>query len=152
MPVTAAILLCSALDYCVYDVANAERASTIMPANVCWRQLNDLMGWNIPDEKSPPPCSVSLVIGALTDFTPTPWAPAKLQISKQRAEHYSSHIILCVMSEKMYAGFTGKLLGRLNWSSCLMFGRLGRAKLRPFFPTATRRRTHEPQPAAAGCV
>ena len=36
---------------------------------MCAGQLNDLMGWDIPDEKSPPPSSVFLVIGALTDFT-----------------------------------------------------------------------------------
>ena len=45
----------AAMSSCVDDVICVERMTTIQSAYRCWRRLCDLLGWDVPDSKSPPP-------------------------------------------------------------------------------------------------
>ena len=70
-------------------------------------------------------------------ITDTVWPPT-LSISQDRVAQLASMVKDVVESGHLHPAMAGKLWGRLGFSCTQMFGRFGRAKLRPFS-----RRQHE---------
>ena len=66
------VLFLVAMSSCVDDVLCVERTATITSAYRCWRKLCELLGWDVPDSKSPPPTRAFRVLGVWLDFTATP--------------------------------------------------------------------------------
>ena len=88
--------------------------------------------------KSPLPSRVHRILGATSDISQTPCGPPTLSIAQDRVEQLTSMIRDVLESGNMNPALAGKLWGRLGFSCSQMFGRFGRAKLRPFS-----RRQHE---------
>ena len=116
----------------------AERATTMPSAFSSWRGYAALCGWDVPDEKSPPPKDVFRTIGAMTDVSRYPGGPVVLRAIADRVERTNDDLTGILRDGRLQSGFAGKLYGRLQWASSCYFGRLGRAMLRPFS-----RRQHE---------
>ena len=70
-----AIIFAAAMSSCVDDVICVERMTTIQSAYRCWRRLCDLLGWDVPDSKSPPPERALRMIGIWLDLSKTLWEP-----------------------------------------------------------------------------
>ena len=120
------------------DVLAVDRKTTIFSGWLVWRVLAACCGWVVPDEKSPLPSQVHRILGATSDLSQTPYGPPTLSIAQDRVEQLSSMIRDVLESGSLTPAMAGKLWGRLGFSCTQMFGRFGRAKLRPFS-----RRQHE---------
>ena len=53
--------------HCVDDVIVLEVLKTIHSAFSCWRSFAVLCGWDVPDEKSPPPSQLFRALGAMIE-------------------------------------------------------------------------------------
>ena len=125
--------------HCVDDVLVVERTSVITEGWLVWRALAALAGWDVPDRKSPLPGRSSRVLGARSDLSRTPAEPPTLSIEADRVDQLINALTEVKFRKSLGAGLAGKLWGRLAYSCTQLFGRYGRAKLRPFS-----RHQHEP--------
>ena len=127
-----------ATSHCVDDVLAVDRKTTIFSGWLVWRVLAACCGWVVPDEKSPLPSQVHRILGATSDLSQTPYGPPTLSIAQDRVAQLTSMISDVLESGSLNPAIAGKLWDRLEFSCTQMFGRFGRAKLRPFS-----RRQHE---------
>ena len=97
-----------------------------------------MCGWDVPDEKSPPPSQCFRGLGAILDFSGFPKMPMLIRPAQDRLD--SLHVLLGQVLEerRLSPARAGKLYGKLMFLSFQYFGRLGRALLRAFS-----RRQHE---------
>ena len=70
--------------HCIDDMMTAEPSEFIPLAYLCWRRLAALVGWNIPDEKSPPPAWVFRLLGIEIDFSNHPEGAPMVRIVEER--------------------------------------------------------------------
>ena len=127
-----------ATSHCVGDVLAVDRKTTIFSRWLVWRVLAACCGWVVPDSKSPLPSQVHRILGATSDLSLTPCFPPTLSISQDRVSQLTCMIKDVLESGHLHPAMAGKLWGHLGFSCTQMFGRFGRAKLRPFS-----RRQHE---------
>ena len=80
-----------------------------------------------------------MVVGATLDMTGTPDGPAKLVISKKRVRAMQLVLWRTIDSGVLRPGETSSLAGKLGFALTAVFGRVGRAKLRPIFARCYRR-------------
>ena len=118
--------------HCVDDILVADRASTIFSGFHLWRRFADLAGWDVPDKKSPPPAVAGRILGAWCDLSQTPQAAPTLSITPDRAELLGQMLKEVMRKDVLMPSLAGKLWGKLNFACTQLFGRFGRAKLRPF--------------------
>ena len=127
-----AILFLLPMEQCVDDLLSVERATTMSSGFHCWRAFPSACGWNVPDEKSPPPQRILRTLGAMTDFRVFPGGPIKLSSAIERVELTVADLEEILRKRRLTPGFAGKLYGSMQWASSIIFGRSGRAMLRAF--------------------
>ena len=133
----AALMAISAV-HCVDDVIVIEVMELITSAFECWRKFAELCGWDVPDEKSPPPSQCFRALGAILDFSGYPKGPMLIRPASDRLESLMILLGQVLAEQKLSPALAGKLYGKLMFMSSQYFGRLGRALLRAFS-----RRQHE---------
>jgi len=126
-----ATLFAAAMSSCVDDVICVERMTTIQSAYRCWRRLCDLLGWDVPDSKSPPPERALRVLGIWLDLSKTPWEPFFILITQDRLEKILAAIQGILECARLAPGDASSLYGQLGWTCITSHGRSGRATLRP---------------------
>ena len=136
---SVAVLFLLPMEQCVDDLLSVERLTTMLSGYHCWRAFASVCGWDVPDEKSPPPQRFLRTLGAMTDLRSFPNGPIRLESALERVEKTLSDLQEILKSGRLSPGFAGKLYGRMQWASATCFGRFGRAMLRSFS-----RRQHEP--------
>ena len=124
--------------HCVDDVIDIEIQRFIASSFACWRAFAVLCGWDVPDEKSPPPSQFFRALGAMLDFRAHPDGPLLLRPAEDRVEALTKTLLSCLDQQRLSPSLAGKLYGKLMFMSSQYYGRLGRALLRAFS-----RRQHE---------
>ena len=127
-----AYLFAAPFVHCVDDMLCIEPDSRAYSAFQSWRELARLCGWDIPDRKSPPPSPSFVALGGLIDLAPLPDADALIKITQLRAKNLRNELKEIAKTKVLAPGAAARLVGRLGFACTLLFGRLGRAKLRPF--------------------
>ena len=110
-----ATLFAAPADHCVDDVITLERARFAHLVWRCWRRLAHLLGWNIPDEKSPEPSDLFKAIGVLVNLSLLPFGEAEIDILEDRAELILNKIDSILQSGHLYSGAAGSLVGVLGF-------------------------------------
>ena len=123
---------------CVDDLLAPERKRYVQSAYRCWRVVADLTGWDVPDEKSPPPSQSLRTLGATTDLRDFPRKAIMLRVAKDRVAELTQQILEIHKARYLRSALAGKLFGRLMFCSSQYFGRLGRSMIRAY-----NRRQHE---------
>ena len=127
-----------AMSSCIDDVVSLERTATVATAYLTWRTLCDLLGWGVPDSKSPPPERSFMVLGIFLDLSGTPTGAFWIMITEQRLEKLCWLIQDYLSRQQLCPGEASSLFGQLSWACVTSHGRAGRSKLRPIS-----RRAHE---------
>ena len=117
-----------AASHCVDDVISIERESTAFSAREAWLLLASCCGWLISMEKSPAPSARFLVIGVLLDL-----GNFTLSVSQKRIQSLEVLIRDILLSKKLPSGQAASLSGKLGFTLCATFGRIGRARMRPIY-------------------
>ena len=125
--------------HCVDDVLAIDLNETILEGWLVWRTLAACCGWDVPDNKSPPPSRARRILGAFSDLQNTPSSPPHLEIEPDRKLQLLSALRGVLEQQRLPPGLAGQLWGKLSFACTQIYGRFGRAKLRPFS-----RRQHEP--------
>ena len=136
---SVAVLFLLPMEQCVDDLLSVERCTTMLSGYHAWRSFAAVCGWDVPDEKSPPPQRYLRTLGAMTDLLDFPHGPIKLESAIERVQTTLSDLQGILNDRRLTPGFAGKLYGRMQWASATCFGRFGRAMLRAF-----NRCQHEP--------
>ena len=130
----------TAFVHCIDDLIFFERSSEAPTAYHCWRSLADAYGWNIPDDKSPPPTRLFGALGAMIDLRALPSGAAVISIAKDRVDKMTTIFNSILESRTLGPALAGQIFGQLGFACSQFHGRWGRAKLHPFV-----RRQHEPK-------
>ena len=125
-------LLAIPADHCVDDILSLERAISAYSGYSAWRAFARVCGWDVPDEKSPPPAACFRTLGAITDLTDFPGGVLRLRVSPERVEAISSDLKGILLSGFLKPAFAGKLFGKMSFMASQFYGRLGKALLRAF--------------------
>ena len=128
----------TAMIHCIDDLIFFEQRQLADSGYRLWRLFADCCGWDIPDEKSPPPEPWFRVLGAVIDLTRLPWQPAQILVAEDRKQKLLTVINEVISSKALGSALAGQLFGQLGFTCSQFFGRWGRAKLRPLS-----RRQHE---------
>ena len=112
--------------HCIDDIMTSERVETIHVAYKVWRKFVDLCGWDVPDEKSPPPADLFRVLGAMIDLTKTPLSPV-IRLAEDRYEKLLRSAWAVLDAQSLGAGLAGQLFGQFGFSCSQFFGGWGRA-------------------------
>ena len=124
--------------HCIDDVIVIEVLELIGSAFSCWREFAEFCGWEVPDEKSPPPAQVFRALGAILDFRCYPKSPMLIRPASDRMDSLKALLGQVLEERRLAPALAGKLYGKLMFMSSQYFARLGRALLRAFS-----RRQHE---------
>jgi hypothetical protein len=98
----------------------------------------ELCGWDVPDGKSPTPAQVYLAVGYKVNHVGTPSRWARLQVSELRREGILKTIDSILQAGRLDGGLAGSVWGKLGFAMNALYGKYGRAMLRPLS-----RRQHE---------
>ena len=128
-----------ASSHCVDDLLSVDRFSTIAEAWLLWRCFAILCGWDVPDKKSPIPDQAHRVLGAMSDLSATPSGFPQITVTVDRANQLRWILEDVWARQGLSCGLAGQIWGKLGFAATQLFGRFGRAKLRPF-----NQRQHEP--------
>ena len=127
-----AFFFSAAYIHCVDDMLSIEREETAYSGYWGWRHFAAFCGWDIPDKKSPPPLPTLRVLGAWCKLSPLPRSPAVLEILPERAQQLRAEVLQVLRDGRLLPGYAARLVGKLGFASTQLFGKYGRAKLRPF--------------------
>ena len=119
------------IQHCVDDMCSIERSSTVTHGWQAWREAATILGWDVPDSKSPVPSQAYLVVGYNLNLRGTPEREAKLQVSEKRVDALVKYITAFLATEALPGGAAGSLFGRLGFALNAAQGRYGRALLKP---------------------
>ena len=122
-----------ACSHCVDDMIGTDPSDWVVSGWKAWRYLARRCGWEISDEKSPPPSQRFMVIGVTLDTSGTPAEPAHLSVSTKRIKALSLLLESILQKSRLPPGEASSLAGKLGFALNTVFGRVGRAKLRPIF-------------------
>ena len=70
----------------VDGVISVEVMELVSSGFECWRKFASLCGWDVPDEKSPPPSQCFRALGAVMDFSGYPKGPMMIRPASDRLE------------------------------------------------------------------
>jgi len=118
--------------HCVDDMICIEREATAGTANTCWRHLAAASGWDVPDRKSPDPAQVFTALGAEVDLRPLPGDCAFIKVTSGRAKALRSELKAIRGLALLTPGRAATMVGKLGFAATQLYGRIGRAKLKPF--------------------
>ena len=110
------LLVNGAMSSCVDDVICIERLETVGSAYVCWRELCNLLGWDVPDSKSPPPERSFQVLGIFLDLSGTPQFAFHILITEKRLEKLLKLLTQYLTSQRLAPGEAASLFGQLSWT------------------------------------
>ena len=116
----------------VDDVIVIEILKSIPSAFASWHSFAVLCGWDVPDDKSPPPSQRFRALGAILDLMGFPLQPILLRPAEDRIEALIEALIKIRSEGRVSPALAGKIYGKLMFMSSQFFGRLGRALLRAF--------------------
>ena len=102
---------------CVDDLFCPERKCFVTSAYRCWRRVAQLCGWDIPDEKSPPPSQDLRTLGAMTDLRGFPASPLLLRVARGRVNEVGAQLREIFDQKYLSAALAGKVFGRLMFCS-----------------------------------
>ena len=113
-----------------------------------WLELNDLIGWQLDPDKSPPPAAAFNLLGALLEVRsakPT----ARIEGIKRGAldDILARHL----HDRSITAAEASSLRGKLGWARSLQFGRFGAAAMNPL-RTRQREERSNLNPALQACL
>ena len=128
-----AVYFSLAASHCVDDMIGIDPSDIVVSGWSAWRYVADRCGWEVSDEKSPPPSQRFMVIGVTLDTTGTPTEPAHLTVSTKRVAALSLMLQSMIQKSRLTPGEASSLAGKLGFALNAVFGRVGRAKLRPIF-------------------
>ena len=94
------------------------------------------MGWLMSTDMSPRPASLFNVIGASLDLGPLPRNMAYISITKKRIRVLITTITNILKRGTLGSGEAASLAGKLGFSLAAVFGRTGRARVRPILRRA----------------
>ena len=118
--------------HCVDDMISCERLSTSSSSFQSWRAFAALCGWDVPDSKSPPPSRTFTALGGEIHLETLPHADAFITITADRAKALRNELKAILKDNFLTSGHAARVHGRLGFAATQLYGRLGRAKLRPF--------------------
>ena len=128
----AAVLFALPLTHCVDDIIGIEPDELAMSGNIALKILCSVTGWAISETKAPPPASSFVVIGVELNLEEVPDKEATIRVSERRVEQLTKTLKAIKAEMKLGPGEAAALTGALGFSLCAVFGRFGRAKLKPF--------------------
>ena len=117
---------------------SVESMLTVQTSYRCWRVLASRCGWDVPDEKSPPPAFWFRLLGVLVNLWGMPKTPPLIQMVEDRFWKIVGTLLYFKETRSLGSGPSGKFVGQLGFACSQFYGRWGRAMLRPFY-----RRQHE---------
>ena len=91
-------------------------------------------------EKAPLPTANFVVIGVELSLERVPDEEAAIKVSTKRIEQLTKTLQTIKAEGRLSPGEASSLTGALGFTLCAVFGRFGRAKLRPFIRRSTERR------------
>ena len=87
--------------------------------------LAEMLGWDVPDSKSPFPAPIFLAIGYVLDLSNTPWEWAKLAITPKRVKQLLRILSNILRARRLYPGEAGSLWGPFGVRSKLFVRQVG---------------------------
>ena len=106
--------VCVLMQHCVDDCLVVERDTVIEEGYEAWRELVELCGWFIPDDKSPLPQARYVALGAQVDLTKLPKSPATFRITEKRRSALVADIKVLLEKRNVAPAEAGKLWGKLS--------------------------------------
>ena len=128
----AAVLFALPVTHCVDDMIGVEPTVIAMTGNIAFKLLCEATGWAISAEKSPLPATNFIVIGVELDLDGVPEREAAIKVTKKRISQLKKTLAAIEASKTLGSGEAAALTGALGFTLCATFGRIGRAKLRPY--------------------
>ena len=125
-------LFCLAFVSCIDDMITVECDSHADVAYKAWRLFASLCGWNIPDEKSPPPTQSFRALGAMISLASSSCTDSFVTITPDRAEKLVKIFNDILKAGHLAPAYAGSIFGQLGFTCTQFHGKWGRAKLRPF--------------------
>ena len=126
-----AVFFAVAVSHCVDDMIGVDPDDVVMSGWRAWRRLAKRCGWEVSDAKSPLPSQRFMVIGVTLCLTNLPVENAFLSVSEKRLVMLDMLLARIVAKGMLSSGEAASLCGKLGFALCAVFGRVGRAKLRP---------------------
>ena len=133
-----AVTLAVGAQHCVDDLILIEEIVGLLHGWTCWRILAMLLGWDVPDSKSPLPSQLFTALGIQQVHLYTPEFPVTFQITAKRKAVLRALLEYFLNSKRIGPSDAGSLASKLGFATTSMFGRVGRALLRALY-----RRQHE---------
>ena len=96
----------------------------------------------ISEKKSPPPAGRFNVIGVSLDLRPCPSCDALVNVTESRLSSIKRGILGILHSDRMGSGLAASLSGKLGFTITATFGKVGRARIRPFINRAYSRKSY----------
>ena len=91
-----------------------------------------LLGWWVSAEKSPKPSSDFCVIGVRLSLNHSLSGGATISVTTDRLAKLDAILADILVKQRLGCGEAASLTGQLGFALCACFGRVGRAKIRPF--------------------
>ena len=110
-----AVLFAVPASHCVDDMIGIDLADVVRSGWESWRALAKVSGWEVGDDKSPPPSQKFVVIGVDLDMSDTPVGPAVLSISGKRVAVLTQLLHYFLSSNRVSPGEAFRLLA--HWES-----------------------------------
>ena len=120
------------------DFFTAERADEAQDSFEAFKELNDVLGFDIKTKKDVPPTVHLEVLGHGTRLG-TP--PFKLSVTKSRKSGLRRVALRALRSKKISPKVSGSMAGKLNFAATALWGRIGRTAMQAFYA-----RQHDPFP------
>ena len=113
-----AVLFAVPASHCVDDMIGIDLADVVMSGWKSWRAFAKVSGWEVGDDKSPPPSQKFLVIGVDLDMSATPAGPAVLSISEKRVAVLTQVLLRILSTDRLAPGEASSLTGKLGFALC----------------------------------
>ena len=101
----------SCVDASASNVICIERMDTVGSAYWCWQELCSLLGWDVPNSKSPPPERSFQVLGRFRNLSGTPRFAFHMLITEKRLEKLLKLLTQYLTSQRPTPGEAASLFG-----------------------------------------
>ena len=116
------------LFFYVDDVFMADLRSSASQAKRTFRKVAELIGWSLDPEKSEGMCECIKVLGCAATVVPQ---GLKWRLADRKSQEWTEQLEGCLREGRLSSGVASKVAGRLNFAMSRVFGRIGRAWIRP---------------------
>ena len=117
---------------CIDDLIFVEQDNFAESAFRAWRNFADCCGWQIPDDKSPPPAFFFRALGAMVHLRNDELHKPYICVTEDRASKMMDAMDGILSDEALGPAYAGQLFGQLGFTCTQCHGKWGRAKMRPF--------------------